>query len=135
MKKNLSFAGIVTIFMLMTSGCTFVGLPNGRYLPVEDQGEYAIVYQDLIFLHMRAPEGSPGQTAFWDWGGSYSIGEGGKLELDMDNANKKLWNFYYNFRMQGGVIVVDDLNTRTAFPLRRERQKLRNEVMQFPGMQ
>ena len=52
----------------------------------------------------------------------------------MDTPTRKLWDFYYNFRMQGGMILVDDLSTRTTYPLRIERQKLRNEVMQFEGM-
>ena len=134
MKKSLFLFGAIAALMLGGAGCASVGLPNGRYLPAEERGDYEIVYQDLIFLHMRAPENSPGQTAFWDWAGSYSVGDGGKLELDMDTPTRKLWDFYYNFRMQGGMILVDDLSTRTTYPLRIERQKLRNEVMQFEGM-
>ena len=134
-KKSLFLFGAAAVLMLLGAGCASLSLPGGCYLPGDERGDYAIVYQKLIFLHMRAPENSPGQTAFWDWAGSYSIGDGGKLELDMDTQTRKLWDFYYNFRVQGGMILVDDLSTRNTYPLRIERQKLRNEVMQFQSMQ
>ncbi len=132
MKKIWLFCSVVV--MLVTAGCSSVGLPDGRYLPAEDRGEYAIVYQDLIFLHMRAPDSYSGQYAFWDWGGSYSVGDDGILDLKMDNQTMKLWRFYYSFRMQGGMIMVEDFSTRKSYPMQIERKKLRNEVMQFDNM-
>ncbi|UKI33353.1 MAG: hypothetical protein L6W00_07830 [Lentisphaeria bacterium] len=86
-------------------------MATGRYT-AEDPGreDYAAVYQDKIFLHIKAPELHSGRAAYWDWAGTYELTGAGEIRPDMDRETGKLWNFYYTFLSKREGIVVNDLS-------------------------
>ena len=82
----------------LATGCTIPVMATGKYA-AEDSGreDYAVVYQDKIFLHIKAPELYNGRASYWDWAGKYELTSAGEIRPDMDRETAKLWNFYYTF--------------------------------------
>ncbi len=101
------FSGVLTLLFALT-GCTVPVMATGRYT-AEDPGreDYAAVYQDKIFLHIKAPELHSGRAAYWDWAGTYELTGAGEIRPDMDRETGKLWNFYYTFLSKREGIVVN----------------------------
>ena len=110
------------------TGCVNEVLYNGMYRnssPSRD--DYAVVYNDLIFLHVKAPDTIPGASAYWEWAGNYSINSAdGSIEFDMDKETRDRWNFSYNFLRQPGKLIINDLANNTGIELRYVTPKLRS---------
>ena len=87
------FSGVLTLLFALT-GCTVPVMATGRYT-AEDPGreDYAAVYQDKIFLHIKAPELHSGRAAYWDWAGTYELTGAGEIRPDMVVMVEKL-SFY-----------------------------------------
>ena len=99
------FAVPVAAILLMTlAGCVH-RLPEGRY-SASGRNDYVLVNNDLIFLHIIAPQENPSPLAFWDWAGPYSLSKGGLLKPDMETELWKKWNFYYSFVYEKNAIRV-----------------------------
>ena len=112
------FSGVLSLLFALT-GCTVPVMATGRYT-AEDPGreDYAVVYQDKIFLHIKAPELHSGRAAYWDWAGTYELTGAGEIRPDMDRETGKLWNFYYTFLSKREGIVVNDLSENKGYLLR-----------------
>lgn len=108
-------------------GCTHEVLHNGMYKnPSPSRDDYAVVYEDLIFLHIKAPENIPGASAYWEWAGNYSINsDDGLITFDMDRETASRWNFSYNFLRRSGKIIINDLGAETGIEMRYVSPKLR----------
>lgn len=111
------FGALTLVFL--ASGCTIPVMATGKYT-AEDAGreDYAVVYQDKIFLHIKAPELYNGRAAYWDWAGNYELTSAGEIRLDMDRETGKLWNFYYTFLSKREGLVVNDLSENKGYLLR-----------------
>lgn len=111
------FGALALVFL--ASGCTVPVMATGKYT-AEDPGreDYAAVYQDKIFLHIKAPELHSGRAAYWDWAGTYELTGAGEIRPDMDRETGKLWNFYYTFLSKREGIVVNDLSENKGYLLR-----------------
>ncbi|MPN35838.1 hypothetical protein SDC9_183340 [bioreactor metagenome] len=106
------FAGV----LLSLAGCAS-RLPEGRY-SAPGQGDYILVNNDLIFLHIATPQSNPSPFAFWDWAGGYSLSKDGNLTMKMDSTLWKKWSFYYSFLYEKNAIrVVDKGSGRPAATL------------------
>lgn len=92
------------ILLMTIAGCAH-RLPEGRY-SASGRNDYALVNNDLIFLHITTPQENPSQLAFWDWAGSYSLAKNGVLKPDMETELWKKWNFYYSFVYEKNAIRV-----------------------------
>ncbi|WP_294434682.1 hypothetical protein [uncultured Victivallis sp.] len=103
----------------LATGCTIPVMATGKYA-AEDSGreDYAVVYQDKIFLHIKAPELYNGRASYWDWAGKYELTSAGEIRPDMDRETAKLWNFYYTFLSKREGIVVNDLSENKGYLLR-----------------
>ena len=103
----------------LATGCTIPVMATGKYA-AEDSGreDYAVVYQDKIFLHIKAPELYNGRASYWDWAGKYELTSAGEIRPDMDRATAKLWNFYYTFLSKREGSVVNDLSENKGYLLR-----------------
>ncbi|MEI3001961.1 MAG: hypothetical protein V8T86_13855 [Victivallis sp.] len=94
------FAGLFALITLLTlAGCTSPRLPEGRY-SAAGRDDFALVNNDLIFLHITTPAENPSPFAFWDWAGGYSLSPEGVLTPDMETELLKKWSFYYSFRYE-----------------------------------
>ena len=110
--------------LLMLAGCQSPRLQGGRYLG-RDRGEFAMVYEDLIFLRVKAARNIPGSLSFWEWGGKYSVDpETHRIKLDMERENARLWNFCYNIYSERGAVILQDLTENKRFVLRYETPSL-----------
>lgn len=105
--------------VLLASGCTVPVMATGKYTAeASGREDYAVVYQDKIFLHIKAPELYNGRAAYWDWAGKYELTGAGEIRLDMDRETGKLWNFYYTFLSKREGLVVNDLSENKGYLLR-----------------
>lgn len=106
------FAGV----LLSLAGCASQ-LPEGRY-SASGRGDYILVNNDLIFLHITTPQSNSSPFAFWDWAGDYSLAKDGVLTMKMDSEQWRKWNFYYTFLYEKNAIrVIDKGNGRPAMTL------------------
>ena len=101
------WVGAVAVLAIL-SGCTTTTLPTGRYVSEKDPSVYAMVYKDLIFVTVRAPQGTEGKYADWVWAGNYSVNSLGELEFDMDSSADREWRFYYTFTATNRGILLND---------------------------
>ena len=111
----------------LLAGCSAVNLPTGKYDgSLTGREDFAVVFEDLIFIHVKSPEDAPGKLMYWDWAGKYEVDSDGEIELDMDKLTKKRWKFYYNFLKHRDGISVNDLSNNTGFRLRYISPSLRS---------
>ncbi len=94
------------VLMLTLAGCSSPRMPDGRYSTAN--GDYVLVNNDLVFLHISAPQENPSAWAYWDWAGGYSLTPEGQLTMDMDQNKWKIWSFYYAFQYKDKAIRVTD---------------------------
>ncbi len=111
---------------MLVAGCSSPRLANGKYESrIPGQDDYIIVYDDLVFLHIKTPDNLPERQTYWTWAGKYSISDSGELDFDMNDELKKKWRFSYTFVNQQGGVVLNDWGTRTGRMLYYERPTYR----------
>ena len=102
----MKFAGFRRLFfvaaaVLLLSGCATPLLPTGKFeARLNGRDDYAIVYKDYIFLHIKTPPLITDKYAYWEWGGTYSIGDDGEILFDMTREESRDWRFNYLFYRQ-----------------------------------
>lgn len=106
----------LALLLLALAGCV-QRLPEGRYA-ASGRNDYALVNNDLLFLHITTPQENPSKLAFWDWAGPYSLSKDGTLKPDMETELWKKWNFYYSFFFEKNSIrVIDKREGRAVITL------------------
>lgn len=108
-----------TFILMLVSGCEIVRLANGKYeTTISGRGDFAAVYGDMIIIRLRNPENENGtEDGYWEWGGTYEIGENNIIYLDMDRKTERDWKFYYELRKNGNAIKVIDHRAEDSFQL------------------
>ena len=72
----------------------------------------------MIIIRLRNPENENGtEDGYWEWGGTYEIGENNIIHLDMDRKTERDWKFYYELRKNGNAIKVIDHRAEDSFQL------------------
>ena len=118
--------------LCLLAGCTNIRLQGGKYVG-KDRGEFAMVYEDLIFFRVRAGKNIPGSLTYWEWGGKYSVDPNSRrLKLDMEREIGKLWKFSYNIYADRYSIVLEDLCENKKYFLNYERPALRSKPVNAP---
>ncbi len=130
--RNL--CGIVLMFAVLftVAGCRNLQLQGGKYTG-KDRGEFAMVYEDLIFLRVKAGKNIPGSLTYWEWGGKYTIDPDSRLlRFDMEREIGKLWKFSYNIYAERNAVVLEDLSEGKRFYLNYEYPALRKRPANAP---
>ena len=130
--RNL--CGIVLMFAVpfTVAGCRNLQLQGGKYTG-KDRGEFAMVYEDLIFLRVKAGKNIPGSLTYWEWGGKYTIDPDSRLlRFDMEREIGKLWKFSYNIYAERNAVVLEDLSEGKRFYLNYEYPALRKRPANAP---
>ena len=116
--KKLFFTTAAAIAAVIFTGCTELRLAEGIYTTnLSGREDVAMVCNDLIFLRLRNAEDDTLDNGYWDWAGSYRIGEASRIHLDMNRKDKRDWNFYYHLTMRGNAIEVEDLRAANSYVL------------------
>ena len=124
MKKCMFFCAAAALALLC--GCASEKLRTGEYrIDRSDRDDFAVVYDDLIFLHIESPELAPGNLAYWEWAGKYKVLENGEIEFDMDHETRRRWKFSYQFLRKKDGISFNDWEKQTGFLLRYRTPELR----------
>ncbi len=122
--KILRFTVWAAFIALFAAGCTSYRMAEGRYSS-GSRGDYALVQNDLLFLHIAAPADADGKEAYWDWAGKYEIEDNRKIVPDMGKEELRKWNFYFDLSAEESAITVTDTGANTYFRLHREAKPLR----------
>lgn len=118
------FAAMLVLF----AGCNNTRLRTGEYrISKMGRDDFAVVYEDLIFLHIQSPELAPGNLSYWDWAGKYKVLDGGEVELDMDHETKRRWKFYFQFLMKRDGLGFNDWSKQTGYMLTYQTPGLKNK--------
>lgn len=122
-----TMAALAAVFML--SGCAETTLRTGEYrITRPDRDDFAVVYDDMIFLHIKSPDLAPGTLAYWEWAGKYKVLDNGEIELDMDRETRRRWKFYYQFLIKNNGMSFNDWAEHKGYLLQYQTPKLRNNV-------
>ena len=114
---------------LFLAGCAQPNLRTGEYrIDRNDRDDFAVVYDDLIFVHVKSPENVPGTLAYWAWAGQYKVLENGEIELDMDHETARRWKFNYQFLRKNDGISFNDWENNTGYLLRYRTPKLKSNA-------
>lgn len=120
MKKNLAIL-FTLAFSFIFCGCSNLTLTNGKYqIPDQSRQDYACVYDNLIFLNVKAPENKFQRNAYMQWAGKYRVEANGEIFLNMPRELNKEWRFYFSFLKTKDGIVVNDLSSGVGFLLKYE---------------
>ena len=123
---------LLMVILLTAAGCRSVLLQGGKYTG-RDRGEFAMVYEDLIFLRVKAGKNIPGSLTYWEWGGKYSVDPDTRmLKLDMEKEIGKLWKFSYNIYAERHAVILEDLTENKRFYLNYEYPALRSRPANAP---
>lgn len=118
--------------VIAVTGCRNLQLQGGKYNG-KDRGEFAMVYEDLIFLRVKAGKNIPGSLTYWEWGGKYSVDpDTRRLKFDMDREIGKLWKFSYNIYAERNAVVLEDLSVNKRYYLNYEHPVLRRKPANAP---
>ena len=124
MRAYLCLAAAAALALLC--GCASEKLRTGEYrIDRSDRDDFAVVYDDLIFLHIESPELAPGNLAYWEWAGKYKLDDNGEVHLDMDRETLRRWKFYFQFVRRNEGMSFNDFARQTGFLLRYKTPKLR----------
>lgn len=127
MKRVMCFAAAAALALLC--GCASEKLRNGEYrIDRSSRDDFAVVYNDLIFLHIESPELAQGNRAYWEWAGKYEIGEDGEIEFAMDHEMQRRWKFYFQFVRKNDGIGINDFARQTGFLLRYKAPRVRRRA-------
>ncbi len=137
MKKMVLLTAAFVVTVLIGAGCTSPVLATGRYAAeVSGREDYAMVYQDMIFLHVKTPRLHSDRLEYWDWAGKYELDASGNIVLDMPRDEQKLWGFYYTFISKKEGIVLNDVGDRKGYLLRyHPTPKRRSTSSAIPDME
>ena len=125
--KSVLFLSVLAALLLC--GCASEKLRTGEYrIDRSDRDDFAVVYDDLIFLHIESPELAPGNLAYWEWAGKYKLDDNGELELDMDHETQRRWTFYCQFVRKKEGISFNDFARQTGYLLRYKTPRLRRNA-------
>ena len=130
--KNFCRIILLTAVLGLLAGCSSPRLQGGKYTGKE-RGEFAMVYEDLIFLRVKAGKNIPGSLSYWEWGGKYTIDSTTrKLNLEMNRETGKLWKFSYTIYADRYSIVLEDLSENKSYRLNYEPPVLRRKPANAP---
>lgn len=130
MFEKFCFAAGLTALLLGLAGCSSTPLPTGKYQIDEPAREdFAVVYEDLIFLRIKSPDDAPGSLAYWEWAGKYKVEENGVLVFDMDRETQQRWEFYFQFIRKREGLIFNDWANQNGHLLRYQTPKLRGNRM------
>jgi hypothetical protein len=126
MKKNLAIL-FTLAFSFIFCGCSNLTLTNGKYqIPDQSRQDYACVYDNLIFLNVKAPENKLQRNSYMQWAGKYTVEANGEIFLNMPRELNKEWRFYFSFLKTKDGIVVNDLSSGVGFLLKYELPEKRS---------
>ena len=115
--------------LTLLCGCASEKLRTGEYrIDRSGRDDFAVVYDDLIFLHIESPELAPGNLSYWEWAGKYKVRDDGEVELDMDRETQRRWKFYFQFLRKNEGLSFNDFARQTGYLLRYKTPKLRRNV-------
>ena len=118
--------------LVFVNGCSTHLLQGGKYSG-KDRGEFAMVYEDLIFLRVKAGKNITGSLNYWEWGGKYSVDpRTRKVKLEMEQETGKLWKFSYNIYAERHAVVLEDLSENKRYLLLYEYPSLRSKPSNAP---
>lgn len=124
-KRLLSVAAAAAL-ILGLAGCSSPRLPTGKYqIDEPDREDFAVVYEDLIFLRIKSPDDAPGSLAYWEWAGKYKIEDNGVLVFDMDRETLSRWEFYFQFIRKPEGLIFNDWANQNGHQLLYQSPKLR----------
>ena len=124
--KTLTFLA-TALTALFLAGCAEPNLRTGEYRYDQvGRDDFAAVYDDLIFVHVKSPENVPGTLAYWEWAGKYKVLENGEIEFDMDHETARRWKFSFQFVRNQGGILVNDWEKQSGFLLRYRTPQLKS---------
>ena len=127
MLKRFFFVVGAAAALAVLAGCSSVPLPTGKYRIEEPEREdFAVVYEDLIFLRIKSPDDAPGSLAYWEWAGKYKVEENGVLVFDMDRETRSRWEFYFQFIRKREGLIFNDWANQNGHLLRYQTPKLRS---------
>lgn len=130
--KSCLKALLFTSLLFLIAGCSSIKMQGGKYTGKE-RGEFAMVYEDLIFLRVKAGKNIPGSLSYWEWGGKYTVDPVTRIvSLDMEGENAKLWKFSYTIYADRSAIVLSDLAENRKYVLRYEYPVLRRKPANAP---
>ena len=114
---------------LWLAGCAQPNLRTGEYrIDRNDRDDFAVVYEDMIFLHIQSPDNVPGTLAYWEWAGKYKVRENGEIEFDMDHETARRWKFSFQFLRKRDGISFNDWERQTGYLLRYRTPRLRRNA-------
>lgn len=118
-----------TLAALFVTGCAEVKLRTGEYrVNQSDRDDFAAVYGDLIFVHVKSPENVPGRLAYWEWAGKYRVRDDGEIEFDMDHETARRWHFSFQFVRKRDGILINEWEKQNGLMLRYRTPKLKKGV-------
>ena len=119
-------SALTLLAALCLAGCAQPNLRTGEYrIDRNDRNDFAVVYEDMIFLHIKSPDNVPGTLAYWEWAGKYKVLENGEIEFDMDRETARRWRFNYQFLRKRDGISFNDWERQTGYLLRYRTPQLR----------
>ena len=126
MRRGFVLTLALALAGLFLAGCAQPNLRTGEYR-IERSGreDFAVVYEDLIFIHIKSPENVPGTLAYWEWAGKYKVLENGEIEFAMDHDTARRWKFNYQFLRKNDGISFNDWEKQTGYLLRYRTPELR----------
>ena len=126
---RIGFVLTLALAGLFLAGCAQPNLNTGEYrIDRPGRNDFAVVYEDLIFIHVRSPENVPGTLAYWEWAGKYRVLENGEIEFDMDRETRRRWKFNYQFLRKNDGISFNDWEQQTGYLLRYRTPELRSNA-------
>lgn len=123
------FALCAAFLLAFGFGCENLVMQTGRYTPYgRNNGEFAFIYEDLIFLRVLAPDNQMGSLTYWEWAGKYKVdSDSHKLKLDMSDKDfAKRWNFSYELSACRGGLALQDFRQNKKRYLIYEKPSLRS---------
>ena len=127
MPKHFCLAAGAAILLAALAGCSSTPLSTGKY-QINEPGreDFAVVYEDLIFLRIKSPDDAPGSLAYWEWAGKYKVEENGVLVFDMDKETRQRWDFYFQFIRKREGLIFNDWANQNGHLLAYQTPKLRS---------
>ena len=128
MFRSYMLVSALFFVLIFAAGC--VGQPNlatGKYqISTPGRDDFAVVFNDLIFLRVKSPEDAPGSLSYWEWAGKYKVDDDGEIMLQMDHETNRRWRFYFQFLRKREGISFNDWSKQTGYLLQYQQPELRS---------